>query len=157
MTALSFRRLARIVKDTRGVNVLEGAIILPLLLVLTFGIIDFAALFYVDLTLQNGVSQASRFGVTGNLAPGMSREESIRAAFRNATPTLSVDDSAFEFAHMSPGGSSWSSGTGGPNDIEKVTINYSWRILTPVIRPFFPGGQFNFRVEAAMKNEGRFE
>ena len=44
---------------------LEAAIITPLLLLLTFSIVDFGALFYVYLALENGVSQATRYGVTG--------------------------------------------------------------------------------------------
>ena len=49
------------------------------------------------------------------------------------------------------------SGTGGPDDIEKVTVAYNWEVLTPVLRPFFDNGQFALQVESAMKNEGRFE
>ena len=46
----------------------ELALTLPLLFLLTFSIVDFASLFYVYLALENGVSQAGRFGVTGNVA-----------------------------------------------------------------------------------------
>lgn len=135
---------------------LEAAIIVPLLLVLTFGIADFGALLYVDLTLQNGVSQATRYGVTGNVMPNMSREHSIMAAMRQATPTLTLDDSAFTFQHMAIGGGAWLAGTGAPNQIEKVTIDYTWQVMTPVIRPFFTNGEIHFRIESAMKNESSF-
>ena len=81
---------------------LEAAIITPLLLLLTFSIVDFGALFYVYLALENGVSQATRFGVTGNLMddpthPGTRcrATDSIKTAMRQATPTLTIPDSAF--------------------------------------------------------------
>jgi hypothetical protein len=149
-----FRRL----KDSSGTNILEAAIITPLLLLLTFGVIDFGALLYVDLTLQNGVSQASRYGVTGNVMPDMSREESIRAAMRSATPTLTLEDDDFTFHHMSGvGGGGWLAGIGGPSEIDKVTVDYTWQIMTPVIRPFFTDGVIHFRVESAMKNESSIE
>jgi len=45
---------------------IEAALITPLLMLLTFATIDFAALFYVYLALENGVSEATRFAVTGN-------------------------------------------------------------------------------------------
>ena len=153
-----------VLRDTRGTNILEAAIITPLLLVLTFGIADFASLFYVYLALENGVSQASRYGVTGNLMddpsnPGtpLSRVDSIKTAMRQATPTLTLPDSAFVFSHMSVGAGTWAAGTGGPGDIERVTVNYTWNILTPIMRPFFSGGQILFTVDSAMKNEARFQ
>jgi hypothetical protein len=118
----------------------------------------------VYLALENGVSQASRFAVTGNFMddpdnPGtpLSREQSIRAAFRKATTTLAVDDAAFSFYHMAPGGAGWVGGTGGPNDIEKVTVQYTWEFWTPMIRPFFTNGEITLSVDSMMKNEGRFE
>jgi Flp pilus assembly protein TadG len=153
---------ARKLRDQAGANLIEAAIITPLLLLLTFSIVDFGSLFYAYLALENGVSQATRFAVTGNAMTNpsggtMSREDSIRAAMRNATPTISIPDSAFSFSHMTVGSSSWVSGTGGPTDIEKVTVDYSWALLTPLLRPFFPGGKVHLQVQSAMKNEGRFE
>ena len=153
-----------VLRDTRGTNVLEAAIITPLLLALTFAIADFGSLFYVYLALENGVSQATRYGVTGNLMddpanPGtpLSRVDSIKTAMRQAAPTLTLPDSAFTFSHMPVGASSWVAGTGGPSEIERVTVNYTWDILTPIMRPFFTNGQIQFTVESAMKNEARFQ
>ena len=161
--SLLSRRLVRRLRDTRGGSLVEAALITPLLLMLTFGIIDFASMFYVYLALENGVSQATRYGVTGNLMddpmnPGtaLNRAESMKLAMRQATPTLTIPDTAFTFSNMPPGGSSWSPGVGGPGAIEKVTVNYTWSFLTPLIRPFFSGGQLNIQVESSMKNEKRF-
>ena len=139
---------------------IEAAIIAPLLLLLTFSIVDFASIFYVYLALENGLSQATRFAVTGNkmddpLNPGtkLNRVDSIKLAMRQATPTLTIDDAAFTFNNMRPGGSSWNPGVGGPGDLEKVTVDYTWNVMTPLLRPFFTGGQFHFTVASAMKNE----
>ena len=117
---------------------LEAAIITPLLLLLTFSIVDFGALFYVYLALENGVSQATRYGVTGNVMddpPTRQRRcrasDSIKLAMRQATPTLTINDGAFTFAHRSIGGGAWLGGVGGPNEIEKVTVNYTWNAVLP--------------------------
>jgi Flp pilus assembly protein TadG len=154
----------RRLRDTRGNNLLEAAIITPLMLFLTFSIIDFATVFYAYLSLENGVSQATRFAVTGNVLddpdkPGskLSRKNSIIAAMRNATPTLTIPDDAFTFSHLPPGGGTWVSGPGGPSDIEKVSVEYNWSVLSPVLRPFLENGQITLVVDSAMKNEGRFE
>ena len=58
---------------------------------------------------------------------------------------------------MAPGGSSWSGGTGGPGDIDKVTVTYNWTLMTPLLRMAFTGGQIQLRAESAMKNETRFQ
>ena len=136
---------------------LEAALVAPLLLLLTFGIVEFASIFYVYLALENGVSQATRYGVTGNQMEHLTREDSIKAAMRQATPTLTLRDDAFTFSHLTPGGTVWLAGAGGPNDVEKLTIDYTWTIMTPLLWSFFQDGQIHFSVGSAMKNEGRFQ
>ena len=142
---------------------MEAALITPLLLLLTFAIVDFSGIFYVYLALENGVSQATRFAVTGNNAddpnnPGtpLNRQDSIKLAMRQATPTLTIPDSDFTFSHLPAGSSTWAAGVGGPSDVEKVTIDHTWTIMTPLISPFFTNGQIVLEVSSAMKNEGRF-
>ena len=82
MTQIARRR--RRLRDCTGATLVEAAIVTPLLLLLTFSIVDFGSLFYVYLALENGVSQATRYGVTGSAMddpsnPGskLSREDSI--------------------------------------------------------------------------------
>ena len=155
-------RYIKRLKDATGATLLEAAIITPLLLLLTFSIADFGGLFYVYLALENGVSQATRQAITGNTVNGpsgtpLSRDAAIMAAMRAATPSLTIPDSAFTFEHMAVGGTSWVGGTGGPGEIEKVTINYTWPLMTPLLKPFFTGGQLSMKVESMMKNESRFQ
>ena len=140
---------------------MEAAIITPLLLLLTLSVVDCGALFYVYLALENGVSQATRFAVTGSLMddplhPGtnLSRDNSIKLAMRQATPTLTIPDDAFTFSHMAPGGAAWAGGSGGPNELAKVSVGYTWTFINPLLWAFFPGGQVTLNVESAMKNEG---
>jgi Flp pilus assembly protein TadG len=157
---LSRKRL----RDCKGNTLVEAAVLTPLLLLLTFSIMDFASLFYVYLALENGVSQASRYGVTGQqmddpLHPGskLSHADSMIAAMRAATPTLNIPSTAFSFSNMPVGGSTWVAGSGAPGTVEKITVDYTWDIITPLIRPFFTNGQIHFRVESAMKNEVPFQ
>jgi Flp pilus assembly protein TadG len=153
------KRLRRLrgVGNDRGVNMIEAAIITPLLLFLTFAIVDFSALTYVYLALENGVSQATRFGITGATSTGpsgpMTRAESIIAKMRDATPTLTIPDDAFVFTHMPPGSTGWAGGVGGPGSIQRVQVNYTWTLYTPFMRPLFPGGQVNISVSSTMKTE----
>ena len=75
---------------------------------------------------------------------------------REATPTLTIPDSAFSFSFMARRRLDWSGGLGGPGDVGRVTINYTWQFMTPLVRPFFTGGQVNLRVQSTMKNEAVF-
>ena len=50
-------RLVRRLKDSRGANIVEMALVLPLLFLLTFSIVDFASMFYAYLALENGVTR----------------------------------------------------------------------------------------------------
>jgi Flp pilus assembly protein TadG len=164
MFTCHYRRALAWLKDCRGANLVEAALVTPLLLLLTFAIADFGGLFYAYLALESGVSQATRFGVTGQTLddpdnPGntLSRTDSIKAAMRRATPTLTIPDGAFAFSHLPQGSTVWVAGTGGPNEIERVQINYDWQLMTPLVAAFFPNGQLRLTVSSSMKNEPRFD
>jgi len=90
--------------DSRSVGRLSdrAALVTPLLLLVTLSIVDFSSLLYACLALENGVSQATRSAVTGNGQRAI-REESIKAAMRQATPTLTIPDGAFTFNHLPAG------------------------------------------------------
>jgi hypothetical protein len=158
MASRVFKRLG----DAKGATLIEAAIITPLFLLLTFSIVDFGALFYAYLALENGVSLASRYGVTGRTmndpvtGTPLNHQESLKLTMRQGTPTLTIPDSSFAFTHRSPGGGVWLAGPGGPGELEKVSVTYTWTFLTPLVGAFFPGGQVNLRVDSAMKNEGVF-
>jgi hypothetical protein len=158
------RRTFASFRTDAGTNIIEAALITPLLLGLTFSVVDFGVIFYVHLALQNGVSQATRYGITGNQMEDpenegevLSREESIKAAMRDATPTLTLDDDAFTFSHLPAGTETWQGGSGEPGDIIKVRVTYTRPILTPLVRPFFADGVIRLAAESAMKSESRFE
>ena len=112
---------------------------------------------YAYLALENGVAQAARFGVTGNVSGPLSREDSIRAAMRNATPTLTIADADFTFSHLTPGTAVWLAGTGNPGDVSRVKIIHNWKLMTPFISQFFAGNTVTLTVESAMLNEPRFD
>lgn len=51
-------------QNARGTAALELAILMPLLMLILFGIVDWGYAFYVDLTLTNAVREGARVGVT---------------------------------------------------------------------------------------------
>jgi hypothetical protein len=55
--------------DQMGAAAVELAIVLPFLLVLVFGMIEFGVMFYDKAVLTNASREASRAGITGLAAP----------------------------------------------------------------------------------------
>jgi hypothetical protein len=145
------RRSGRFLAQT-GQSIIEAAFVLPVLLLAVFAIIEFSWLLFADLSLQNGVAEAARYGITGQAQAGLTREESIRAILRDSTPTLTIEDEDFQFSHLV--GGNWVNGVGGPGEIEKLTVTYTHDVL--VLTPLFAGGEVTLRAESAMKNEDRF-
>ena len=151
------QRIVKLLRDSAGTNMIEAAVIAPLLLMLSFAIVDFGSIFYVYLALENGVSQATRLAVTGNQLNDpstglpLSRADSVMLAMRKATPTITLNDSAFSFSFLS--GTSFVPGFAGAGQVGKVSVTYTWNIMTPLLRPFFTNGQIQLTVNSAMKNE----
>lgn len=61
-----------------GVSAIEFAIIAPVLMLLMFGIVEFATIMLLANIMENATSISSRLGKTGYAASGKSREETIR-------------------------------------------------------------------------------
>ena len=144
----------RVRRWSRGAALAETGIIITLLIPITFAVMDFAGILYAFQAMQNGVSQATRYAITGNHATdtsgaALSRDDSIRQAIRAATPGFEIADNAFTFYNVSKG----TPDTGGPKDIIRVTVAYDWQLLTPFLRPFFAGGYVTIRVASTMRNE----
>ena len=160
----AYRALRRLRHSAAGNTMLEAALITPLLLLLTLSIIDFGALFYVYLSLENGASLATRYGITGLLKddpanPGtpLDRQNSMMLAMRQNTPTLTIPDSAFAFSNMPAGTTTFVPGSGGPGSVEKLTITYTWKFFNPVFYSFFTNGEVVLKVDSTMKNEAKFQ
>ena len=121
-------------------------------MLLSLSVVEAAMLFFAYLTLQNGVTAATRFGVTGQDPDDADHptrhEDSIMRVMRNATPGLTLADGEFTFYDLT----TQSSGTGGPNDIIQVTVTHP--MLLPMVWPLVGnGGVITLRVSAMMRNE----
>ena len=80
--------------DRSGAAILEFALVLPVLLALIIGIVEFAMIIFVSVLLENGVREASRFGMTGQTVAGSTREAHIANV---------VSDSTYGLVDVEPG------------------------------------------------------
>jgi hypothetical protein len=134
---------------------IEMAFILPVLLLLVVGTFEFGRLFFMQLTLQNAVREASRFTVTGNVLedpdnPGtpLTRTQSIVYRISQVAPGFNVQPG--QVTIVGPGGSG---DPGGPGDVVTIRVDYDVELLTPLIAPLFPGGVHHVRISMIAKNE----
>ena len=122
-------------------------------MLLSLSVVEAAMLFFAYLTLQNGVTAATRFGVTGqdpNDDDHPTRhEDSIKRVMRDATG-LTLEDGEFTFYDIT----TQSSGTGGPDDIIQVTVKHPLQLISPMVWPLMGnGGVITLRVSTTMRNE----
>ena len=55
---------------SRGANLVEFAVLAPLLILLLFGIIEFAWVFSINLDIRHGAREGARLAATDDLTPG---------------------------------------------------------------------------------------
>ena len=139
---------------TQGTSILELAFIAPMFLLLLFATVDFAHLFWVELTLQNAIRQAGRYAITGNhLAdpnhPGqnLSRIASITQVAQQTA--LGMDVSNIQISSLTGGSGS----AGGPGDTVTIALTTNLHLITPIVAKFFTNSVYTFTVSVTMKNE----
>lgn len=68
----------RFLRDRRGVSAVEFALVGPTFIFLVLGVFDFATVLFLALTIENATLNAARFGATGQVPTGVTRDERIR-------------------------------------------------------------------------------
>ncbi|WP_270181368.1 TadE family protein [Alkalihalobacillus sp. CinArs1] len=105
-------------KSEKGQSMVEFALVLPVLIVLLFGIVDFGRIFHAYLTIDHASREAARSASVGE------DDATIRAvAVDNAT---SINLSGSQVS-ISPGGKKTSGSE------VRITISHNIDFLTPVI------------------------
>lgn len=112
-------------KSQKGSAIVEMALVLPILILLVFGIIDFGRVFHAYLTIDHAGREAAR------MASIREFDQVISTAVDRSGKMISSGNVSVSYS----------------DDTNKkrgstatVTINYSINILTPVIQPFFKNG-----------------
>lgn len=133
-------------RDEGGVAAVEFALIMPIFLMLLFGIVDFGYMINRSSVVNNAARDAAR-----DASLGYSLDEVTATADRtlDSMPGATVSVACRKIATTVPctyGSSDMASG-----DIAVVTVRYQHRMLTP-IGVFVPGG-FDLTRKAEMRIE----
>ena len=120
-----------------GQSLVEFALVLPILLALILGIVEFGRGFQAWLTLSNASAVGARTAAVGASAA------QIEVAVRDAVPTL--DQAALSVRVTNAGGPSGEAVT--------VTLDYALPLLTPLFTPLAPGGALSLSAHAVQRLE----
>jgi len=84
-------------RNEDGASAVEFALLLPVLLLIVLGIVEYGLYLFGASVLQDALGEAARFGITGRTLPGITRTAAIRAVFeRRLAPPLDPDEITFE-------------------------------------------------------------
>lgn len=81
----------RLWRDRRGGPLVEFALVMPVLMTLTFAILDFSYIAFADATLEGAVREAARRGITGYVPTDMTRDEYVRSRILEAMKSFSLE------------------------------------------------------------------
>lgn len=80
-----FRRVLDFWRDLRGVSAVEFAIMAPVLIMTVTGILEVSMMLAVSSLIEGGLRDAARYGITGYVPAGSTREEEIKKIIGEAT------------------------------------------------------------------------
>lgn len=126
----------------RGQSMVELALVLPILLLIVLGLIEFGRAFFIYTVVSNAAREGARFGIIepANAEGIQSAAESrlILVAPEAVSITVSYDDGDgageyFDPLLISPGQSR-----------VRVNVSYEFSMITPIIRGIFPPTEIRF-------------
>ena len=148
-------------RQEEGQSLVEFALAAVLFFTCLFAMMDFAVMFFVQQTMQHAVRSGARLAVIdpgSNCAAAMIANidaQSMGFYGKNAnastTPTVSTQTLG---SVTGTSGTAIRDGTcGTPQQPITVSLDYSWPLLTPFLRPFFANGMYTFTVKTTVVNE----
>ena len=154
----------RLVRNGKGVELMEFALVLPMFLMLSFAIVDFTLCFFAQHTLQYATREGVRLALVGrqlNDASGspLTREASIVKAIRDnvavAVSPSAVQISIYPVETDFSDPSNWkvTQNAGAPGSYMRVRTSYIYHFMTPFVGSFVSGGNLTLRAEATYRNE----
>lgn len=123
---------------TRGQSVVELTLLLPILLWICAGIVDFGRVYYYDIVAINAARSGAR------IAADTRRSDAEVVTAVQVDVAGAIISGASLTITISP------SGTRSPADTATVTVQYTFTPITPLIGSILPGGQLTVARSASM-------
>ncbi|MBI4496877.1 MAG: pilus assembly protein [Chloroflexi bacterium] len=143
--------LHRLRQDVRGAQLVEFAIVVPILLLLVMGLIDFGRAYFSWIIITNGAREGARVAAVGGTA------DAIYDRVINAVSGLPTAGSPTLESCPPSGNRGWCIQTdnvrGDPGDETTVRVQYNFQFLVPGLANLTPG-IIQLTAESTMRLEG---
>ena len=127
----------------------EFALVLPLFMLLTFGVLDFGRLFWTQETLSYALREAGRYAVTGQHQTVTNTVQSRVQSIINIAQQYSAGIPVSGITVTSGGVTNFA---GGPGDTVVISLTTGLKLLTPV-GMYFPNNTYTFTTSTSFRNE----
>lgn len=132
--------IKKIIKDQKGQSMVEFALILPILIVMIFGILEFGRIYYAQIVLTRSAREAVRL-----CAVGKTDDEVVQRIYE-ITPLPDLAQN-LNIEYISPPQEERKTG-----DPVTVKISYKLTLIAPFISNFL-GNPLTLKAEATMRME----
>lgn len=112
-------RIAQFIKENRGQAMVEMALVLPLLLLLLFGIMECGRLFASYIEVEHATRDGARYAAVHSSAS----DDDIKSVIIDKCVLVSLNDSDITVAESTENGDTW----------KKITVDFEVDIITPLI------------------------
>lgn len=136
----------------RGTAIIETAMTLPMLLLVSVGIFEFGRAYQTWQVLTNAAREGARVAVLPTVDPGAAEARVLEYMQAGGLPNARLDEVSVTTIDLSLGGAATASGS-------QVTVNYPFEfmVLQPVAQLITSGSltgePFTLTASAAMRNE----
>lgn len=152
-------RLARRGRGEAAQALAEFALVLPIAVIVIFGLVDMARAMQSYVTLQEAARSAARYAVTGRIdcagVPTQNRDNCIKNEVTVRTNSLnnhtSIATSFESWAYPAYADPATANNAGQPCDAIQITVSYTYKPMTPVFSRFIP--QIPMSASERMLNE----
>jgi Flp pilus assembly protein TadG len=135
-------KIRRLRRDSRGQALLEFALILPVLLLLVLGIVEFGRAWNLAQMMSDVAREGTRRAV---IADQFATEQSVKDFMALKLETAGVPIEAITIT-FSQEGAQWHPPTGDPQTAT-ITIPYSWMFFGKAFKPITLTSSFTMRME----------
>lgn len=125
------RLFKKLIKDKRGQAMVELALVLPILIILVFGITEFGRIFHSYLLITNASREGARFGIVDPLDT-----TSIKGRVENVAASLGLSDSQISISYTRPDSTPTSTPKSG--DSINVQVGCDVKLITPGVMKMLP-------------------
>jgi Flp pilus assembly protein TadG len=144
----------RLLKNERGAALIEAAVTIPIILLISVGIFEFGRAYQTWQVLTNAAREGARVAVIEGTS-----DAQITAAVRGYLTIGGIPGAGTTMVSIDHNVALASSIPGAPSSGSRITVNYPFEfiVLNPVVRLITPastaGQPLTMRAEAVMRNE----